>query len=107
MVIHLHKMTPLVTAMATKGKHTIYGPEALEIIWNLILLCRFRCVFSELAMPWDWPVEVNYHEAKAFCRWKGDHFRLATEAEHAAMGDMPVRGGTARDIMVCSNHLCH
>ena len=51
-------------------------------------------------MPWDWPVEVNYHEAKAFCRWKGDHFRLATEAEHAVMGDMPVRGGTAHAMQV-------
>jgi len=22
---------------------------------------------EEVEMPWDWPVEVNYHEAKAFC----------------------------------------
>jgi hypothetical protein len=22
-------------------------------------------------MPWDWPVEVNYHEARAFLNWKG------------------------------------
>jgi len=22
-------------------------------------------------MPWDWPAEVNFHEAKAFCNWKG------------------------------------
>lgn len=21
-------------------------------------------------MPWDWPVDVNYYEAKAYCRWK-------------------------------------
>jgi len=36
-------------------------------------------------MPWNWPVEVNYLEAKAFCNWKtvktGKTFRLPTEAE--------------------------
>ena len=33
-------------------------------------------------MPWDWPVEVNYHEARAFCAWKGPDYRLPAEAEH-------------------------
>ena len=33
-------------------------------------------------MPWDWPVDVNYHEAKAYCKWKGTEYRLLTEAEH-------------------------
>ena len=36
-------------------------------------------------MRWDWPVEVNYHEAKAFCNWKkqqtGQNIRLPTEDE--------------------------
>ena len=32
-------------------------------------------------MPFDWPVDVNYHEAKAYCRWKGPEYRLPTEAE--------------------------
>jgi putative 4-mercaptohistidine N1-methyltranferase len=27
-------------------------------------------MLEEVAMPWDWPVETNYHEAKAFCCWK-------------------------------------
>ena len=26
---------------------------------------------SEIDIPWNWPVEVNYLEAKAFCNWKG------------------------------------
>ena len=39
-------------------------------------------------MPWDWPVDVNYHEAKAFCVWKGPEYRLPTEAEtHCIRGD--------------------
>ncbi len=36
-------------------------------------------------MPWDWPAEVNYLEAKAFCNWlaetSGAPVRLPTEAE--------------------------
>jgi putative 4-mercaptohistidine N1-methyltranferase len=51
-------------------------------------------------MPWDWPVDVTYYEAKAFCKWKQQQqqdddaksqtgpyrfkkpYRLLTEAEH-------------------------
>jgi hypothetical protein len=31
---------------------------------------RLRLVDREVPMPWNWPVEVNYLEAKAFCNWK-------------------------------------
>jgi len=31
---------------------------------------RFRTMLEIIDMPWNWPVEVNYHEAKAFCNWK-------------------------------------
>ena len=30
-------------------------------------------------------MDANYHEAKAFCKWKGPEFRLPTEAEHHRM----------------------
>jgi 5-histidylcysteine sulfoxide synthase/putative 4-mercaptohistidine N1-methyltranferase len=44
-----------------------------------------RLMAEEIPMAWDWPVEVNYHEAKAFCNWKaaatGQSFRLPTEDE--------------------------
>lgn len=44
-----------------------------------------RLLTEEVPMPWDWPVEVNYHEAKAFCNWKksetGLGVRLPTEDE--------------------------
>jgi hypothetical protein len=39
-------------------------------------------------MRWDWPVDVCYHEAAAFCAWKTAQdnqvikYRLITEAEH-------------------------
>ena len=42
-------------------------------------------MFDVVDMPWDWPVEVNYHEAKAFCVWKGPEYRLPAEAEHHVM----------------------
>jgi 5-histidylcysteine sulfoxide synthase/putative 4-mercaptohistidine N1-methyltranferase len=31
---------------------------------------RLRLLAEEVPMPWNWPVEVNFHEAKAFCNWK-------------------------------------
>ncbi len=46
---------------------------------------HLRLMTEEVPMPWDWPVEVNYHEAKAFCNWKtatsGQPVRLPTEDE--------------------------
>ncbi len=46
---------------------------------------HLRLMAEEVPMPWDWPVEVNYHEAKAFCNWKrqqtGEPYRLPTEDE--------------------------
>ena len=42
-------------------------------------------MFDVVDLPMDWPAEVNYHEAKAFCSWRGPDFRLPTEAEHHVM----------------------
>lgn len=46
---------------------------------------RYRALFDEIPMPWQYPVEVNYHEAVAYCRWyndaTGDCTRLMGEAE--------------------------
>ena len=47
---------------------------------------KLRCMLQEIAMPWNWPVEVNYLEAKAFCNWKsaktGKKLRMPTEGEY-------------------------
>jgi len=52
---------------------------------------RFRTMAREIAMPWDWPVEVNQLEAKAFCNWKakstGLPIRLPTEDEWYLLRD--------------------
>ncbi|XP_050402624.1 uncharacterized protein LOC126818955 [Patella vulgata] len=45
----------------------------------------YRAMFDELDLPMDWPVEVTYHEAKAYCAWKGPEFRLPAEAERHVM----------------------
>ncbi|GBG32459.1 Sulfatase-modifying factor 1 [Hondaea fermentalgiana] len=55
---------------------------------------KLRTLFEVVDMPWSWPVNVNKHEATAFCNWKaekdgGGSFpfgaRLAAEPEHLAM----------------------
>lgn len=73
---------------------------------------RLRLMTEEISMPWDWPVEVNYHEAKAFCNWKaaatGQPFRLPTEDEWyrlyevAGLSEVPHSSSTAANI-----HLDH
>ena len=51
----------------------------LDNHWHL------RLMTDIIPIPWDWPVDVNYHEAKAFCNWKSTRdklpVRLPTEDE--------------------------
>ncbi|MCI4400123.1 MAG: 5-histidylcysteine sulfoxide synthase [Campylobacteraceae bacterium] len=46
---------------------------------------RYRALNKVIEMPKDWPVDVNYLEAKAYCNWLskkiGKTLRLPTEAE--------------------------
>lgn len=42
---------------------------------------KYRAMFDEIAMPFDFPVEVNHYEAIAYCHWKGNDTRLMSEAE--------------------------
>ena len=55
------------------------GEPQQETTLQLRTLCQL------IAMPWDWPVEVNQLEAAAFCSWKaaqtGLNITLPTEAE--------------------------
>jgi len=59
-------------------------------------------MLEEMEMPWDWPVEVNYLEAKAFCNWlgekKGKQIRLPTEAEWYRLYDLYVQQDTSQRI---------
>lgn len=50
---------------------------------------HLRLMTEEIDMPWNWPVEVNYLEAKAFCNWKAAKsqlpIRLPTEDEWSVL----------------------
>jgi len=50
-----------------------------------------RCMTEEILMPWSWPVDVNFLEADAFCRWKakktGLPIRLPSEDEYLRLRD--------------------
>ena len=35
----------------------------------------------------SWPVEVNCHEAQAYCKWRGNGTRLLCEAEFRVLAD--------------------
>ncbi|MFD0914685.1 5-histidylcysteine sulfoxide synthase [Methylophilus luteus] len=58
---------------------------------------KLRLMTAEVDMPWSWPVEVNYHEAKAYCHWLaaqlGKPVRMPGEHEwyslyeHAGLSD--------------------
>jgi 5-histidylcysteine sulfoxide synthase/putative 4-mercaptohistidine N1-methyltranferase len=60
---------------------------------------KLRLMAEEVPMAWDWPVETNALEARAFCRWKarqtGLSVRLPTEDEwnrlydHVGLADVP------------------
>lgn len=53
---------------------------------------RLRTMARIIDMPWNWPVEVNYLEAKAFCNWlaerEGKAIRLPTEDEWYRLRDL-------------------
>jgi 5-histidylcysteine sulfoxide synthase/putative 4-mercaptohistidine N1-methyltranferase len=59
----------------------------------------YRSLTEELPLPEDWPVDVNLHEAEAFCRWlsekSGRRVQLPTEEEwyrlcdYAKVPDLP------------------
>ena len=69
---------------------------------------KLRLLAEEVPMPWDWPAEVNAHEARAFCAWKtrasGQPYRLPSEDEwqalrrHAGIADAPLDAPAAANI---------
>ncbi|MCC6123823.1 MAG: 5-histidylcysteine sulfoxide synthase [Pirellulales bacterium] len=69
----------------TKARHPLFWIESPGGY-------RLRTMAAIIDMPWDWPVEVNYLEAKAFCNWlarkTGKPIRLPTEAEWHRLRDL-------------------
>lgn len=71
-----------------------------------------RLMTEEVPMPWDWPAEVNFHEAKAFCNWLGQRtgqaVRLPSEDEWYRLYDFAGCAEIERDRIASANiHLDH
>ena len=66
-----------------------------------------RTMTEEIDMPWDWPVDVNYHEAKAFCNWKSttskQPIRLPTEDEWYRLYDVASLSEVPHDAPAAGN----
>ncbi len=83
----------------TKAKHPHFWIPDNKGNW------RYRALTIIIDMPLDWPVDVNYHEAKAFCAWltekSGKSLRLPTEdewhrlREYCGVPDLPEWGEKA------------
>ncbi len=69
-----------------KAEHPLFWVPGGGDTW------RLRCLAEEIPMPWNWPVEVNQLEAKAFCNWKaeatGNPVRLPMEQEYYRLLDV-------------------
>lgn len=83
---------------------TFWVPDAAG--WKL------RLMTEEVPMAWDWPVETNCLEARAFCRWKsrasGLPVRLPTEDEWHRLYDHAGLADVAHDAPANANlHLDH
>ena len=63
---------------------------------------KLRTLFEVIDMPWDWPVEVNHHEAKAYCAWRAEQegapYRLLSEVEHQALRDARQRAAVSAEV---------
>ncbi len=68
-----------------KAEHPLFWVRQ-GIGWGL------RTMLQVIDIPWNWPAEVNYLEAKAFCNWKaaqtGLPIRLPTEDEWNRLRDI-------------------
>ncbi len=73
---------------------------------------KLRLMLEVVDMNWDWPVEVNFHEAQAFCAWKsaasGLKVRLPCEDEWQRLADFSGVEEVAEDRAAAANlHLDH
>jgi len=62
---------------------------------------KLRLMYDEIELPLDWPCEVNFYEAKAYCRWLGDDVRLLTELEHNVIRGLPEYENIKDDPIFC------
>ncbi len=73
---------------------------------------QLRLLAEVVDMPWSWPVETNFHEASAFCRWQarttGQAFRLPSEDEWVRLLAISGLAELPEDARAAANiHLDH
>lgn len=72
---------------------------------------HLRLMSEEVEMPWNWPVEVNFLEAEAFCNWKaeqtGQSIRLPTEDEWHRLYDVSDVQVRPKSVWNANIHLDH
>ncbi len=88
----------------TKAQHPTFWIQTADG-WQ----CRLMTEIID--MPWDWPVDVNYHEAKAFCNWKaeqtGTDIRLPSEDEWYRLYDVAGISELTEQQAAANLHLDH
>lgn len=77
-------------------KWRTYKNATMPLFWRIDASgYKLRLMAEEIEMPWSWPVEINYLEAKAFCNWKsqvtGKSIRLPSEEEWYVLHDLHVK----------------
>ena len=77
-------------------KWRTYKNATMPLFWRIDASgYKLRLMAAEIEMPWSWPVEINYLEAKAFCQWKsqitGTSIRLPSEEEWYVLRDLHVK----------------
>lgn len=53
----------------------------------------YRAMFDSFKMPENWPAEVNFFEAEAYCNWLGEGARLMMELEFKRLVDYNKKEG--------------
>jgi len=70
-----------------------------------------RNLLNEIPLPLNWPAEVNYLEAKAFCNWKSEQekrfIRLPTEAEWYCLRENTSRNYDSSQEVLANTNLAY
>lgn len=72
---------------------------------------KLRTTFEIVPMQWNWPVVVNYHETKAYLRWRAEkdgkpgRYRLPTEMEHNRIRTQTGQTGLGEKVLSNSANL--
>ncbi|EQC27515.1 hypothetical protein SDRG_14715 [Saprolegnia diclina VS20] len=66
-----------------------------------------RAIFDEIPMQWNWPAQVNLHEAHAYCKWKqakdeasDEVYHVLTEPMHHLMREEHERANDQSDAIL-------